>query len=151
MLLYFRMFPPWKFEWKLHLFCFPRLCCVDKCFDKWQKSLLYLCTNICSQKEILIIQPGFLKWKFQRGGVPTETIPLFLLALLQTNVQSHPGPASTDTFAWFLKGWRSRVLKGVTLRHSIKHIQKSQQDQKTQAVISWHPLGPNLIIFTSIY
>lgn len=67
-----------------------------------------------------------------KGRVPTETIPPFLLALLQTNVQSHPGPASTDTYAWFQKGWRSCVLNEVTLRHTIKHIQKSEQDQKLQ-------------------
>lgn len=95
--------------------------------------------------------PGFLKWKFQRGIFQQKPIPLFSLALLQTNVQSHPSPASTDTYAWFQKGWRSCVLKGVTLRHAIKHIQKSEQDQKLEQLHPGIPLGPNFIIFTSIY
>lgn len=49
--------------------------------------------------------------EISKGGVPTETIPPFLLALLQTKVKSHPGPASTDTFAWFQKGWEIMCLE----------------------------------------
>lgn len=132
-LLHFRMFPPLKIWMKVTF-----ILLSSSLLSWWvlgngkRDSYTYLCTNICPQKEILIVKPGFLKWKFQSGGVPTETIPPFLLALLQTNVQSHPSPASTDTYAWFQKGWRSRVLKEVTLRHKIKHIQKSEQDQKKQ-------------------
>lgn len=70
--------------------------------------------------------------EISKGRVPTETIPPFLLALLQTSVQSHPSPASTDTYAWLQKGCRSCVLKEATLRHTIKHIQKSEQDQKLE-------------------
>jgi len=111
--------------------------------------LIYIPTFAHRKKNINI--PGFLKCRFQRGIFHRKPILLFSLALLQSNVQSHPSPASTDTYAWFQKGWRSCVLKGVTLRHAIMHIQKSEQDQKPEKLHPGIPLGPNYIIFTSIY
>lgn len=100
---------------------------------KWKKRLLqsFIYQHLPTERN-----PGLTarisEVEISKGGVPTETILPFLLALLQTNVQSHPSPASTDTYAWFQKGWRSCVLKEVTLRHTIKHIQKSEQDQKLE-------------------
>lgn len=97
---------------------------------KWKKRLLYLFIYQHLPTERNPDHTARIsEVEISKGRVPTETIPPFLLALLQTNVQSHPGPASTGTYAWFQKGWRSCVLKEVTLRHKIKHIQKSEQDQ----------------------
>lgn len=151
-LLHFRMFPPWKFEWKVHLFCFPHLCCFNDSWKTEKETPILIYTLTFAHRKKKQTTQDFWSWNFKGGGgIPTETHSSFLLALLQTNVQSHPSPASTDTYNWFQKGWRSRVLKGVTLRHAIKQIQKSEQDQKPEQLHPGIPLGPNFIILTSIY
>lgn len=96
-------------------------------------------------------QPRISEVEISKGDIPTETHSSFLAGFTTNQYAVTPQPCKYWHICLVSQRMKICVLKEVTLRHIIKHIQKSEQDQKPEQLHPGTRLGPDFIIFTSIY
>lgn len=150
-LLCFRMFPPWKCKWKLHLFCFPHLCCFNECWEMEKETALVIyIPTFAHRKKSWSYSQDFWSGNF-KGGCSNRNHSSFSAGFTTNQCAVTPQPCKYWHICLVSKRMEIMCLeRGDSQAHNKAHS-KVWTGSKTWAVISWHPLGPNLIIFTPIY
>lgn len=137
-LLHFRMFLAWKFERKVHLFCFPHLCCFN---DSWKMEretpiLIYILTFAHRKKTTN--QPRISEVEISKGDIPTETHSSFLAGFTTNQCTVTPQPCKYWHIRLVSKRMEILCLERGDSQARNKARSKVWAGSKTWAVTSWH-------------